>query len=314
MRHYQAQIGRAAQQAIRLQFGEYIRRRRNERFVRTARNRGDGRAVWAHDHHEVNLQLIGDGDVGQVRLGIFRIAVLEELERVVPVAPVRVAVGELIDEPVNDIRDRLMFGESNIGDAGHEGHNKAAAMADTDEVCGCNGVTKGAICKAIKDKGLFTLDEVRKHTKASASCGSCTGLVEQLLMFTAGGDYSKAPTKKAMCGCTDASHEDARQAIREIYEDLARSANFDGLLFHDDVTLSDYEDASPEALRTYQSWGLPASVACNAVRRIPVASPAQRSEARMRSSRSPTARLPFLTSVAGMKRPQSRPTNSGAGP
>jgi nitrite reductase (NADH) large subunit len=33
-------------------------------------------------------------------------------------------------------------------------------------------VTKGTICKAIKDKGLFTLDEVRKHTKASASCGS----------------------------------------------------------------------------------------------------------------------------------------------
>jgi nitrite reductase (NADH) large subunit len=98
--------------------------------------------------------------------------------------------------PCSDIRDKLMFGESNIGDAGHEGHNKAAAMADTDEVCGCNGVTKGTICKAIKEKGLFTLDEVRKHTKASASCGSCTGLVEQLLMFTAGGDYSPRPSSR----------------------------------------------------------------------------------------------------------------------
>jgi nitrite reductase (NADH) large subunit len=116
---------------------------------------------------------------------------------------------------INDIRDKLMFGESNIGDVGHQGHNKAVAMADTDEVCGCNGITKGAICKAIKDKGLFTLDEVRKQTKASASCGSCTGLVEQLLMFTAGGDYSKAPTKKALCGCTDASHQDTRDAIRK---------------------------------------------------------------------------------------------------
>jgi nitrite reductase (NADH) large subunit len=115
---------------------------------------------------------------------------------------------------VHDIRDKLMFGESNIGDTGHEGNTRAAAMADSDEVCGCNGVNKGTICKAIKDKGLFTLDEVRKHTKASASCGSCTGLVEQLLMFTAGGDYSKAPTKKAMCGCTDASHQEAREAIK----------------------------------------------------------------------------------------------------
>jgi nitrite reductase (NADH) large subunit len=116
---------------------------------------------------------------------------------------------------IADIRDKLMFGESNIGDVGHEGHNKAAAMADSDEVCGCNGVNKGAICKAIKDKGLFTLDEVRKHTKASASCGSCTGLVEQLLMFTAGGDYSAAPKKKPMCGCTDVSHAEAREAIRK---------------------------------------------------------------------------------------------------
>ena len=116
--------------------------------------------------------------------------------------------------PIGDIRDKLMFGESNIGDAGHEGHSKAAAMADSDEVCGCNGVTKGAICKAIKEKGLFTLDEVRKHTKASASCGSCTGLVEQLLMFTAGGDYSATAKMKPMCGCTDHGHQAVRDAIK----------------------------------------------------------------------------------------------------
>ena len=115
---------------------------------------------------------------------------------------------------IADIRDKLMFGESNIGDVGHQGQNKAAAMADSDEVCGCNGVTKGSICKAIKDKGLFTLDEVRKHTKASASCGSCTGLVEQLLMFTAGGDYSATPKTKAMCGCTEHGHQAVRDAIR----------------------------------------------------------------------------------------------------
>ncbi|HML83025.1 MAG TPA: nitrite reductase large subunit NirB [Thiomonas arsenitoxydans] len=116
---------------------------------------------------------------------------------------------------VHDIRDKLMFGESHLGDAGHQGQSKAQSMADGDEVCGCNGVNKGVICKAIKDKGLFTLEEVRKHTKASASCGSCTGLVEQLLMFTAGGDYSSAPKKKALCGCTDATHQEVRDAIRE---------------------------------------------------------------------------------------------------
>ena len=114
---------------------------------------------------------------------------------------------------VANIRDKLMFGESNLGDAGHEGNNKAAAMPDSAEVCGCNGVNKGAICKAIKEKGLFTLEEVKKHTKASASCGSCTGLVEQILMFTAGGDYSATPKLKAMCSCTDHGHQAVRDAI-----------------------------------------------------------------------------------------------------
>lgn len=129
---------------------------------------------------------------------------------------------------VADIRERLMFGESNIGDVGHQGHSKAAAMADSDEVCGCNGVTKGSICKAIKDKGLFTLEEVRKHTKASASCGSCTGLVEQILMFTAGGDYSATPKLKAMCGCTDHGHQAVRDAIRDS-KLLSIGAVFEGL-------------------------------------------------------------------------------------
>ena len=120
---------------------------------------------------------------------------------------------------VGDIRDKLMFGEAainnGIGDVGHQGHTKAASMADSDEVCGCNGVNKGTICKAIREKGLFTLDEVKKHTKASASCGSCTGLVEQILMFTAGGDYSATPKNKAMCGCTDHGHQAVRDAIRD---------------------------------------------------------------------------------------------------
>ena len=116
---------------------------------------------------------------------------------------------------VADIRDALMFGENNLGDTGHQGQSKAASMADDAEVCGCNGVCKGTIVKTIKERGLFTLEEVRKHTKASASCGSCTGLVEQILMATAGGDYSAQPAKKALCGCTDHSHEDVRRAIRE---------------------------------------------------------------------------------------------------
>ena len=64
--------------------------------------------------------------------------------------------------------------------------------------------------KTITDKKLFTLDEVRAHTKASSSCGSCTGLVEALLASTLGGDYSTTPKKKPMCPCTEHAHDDVR--------------------------------------------------------------------------------------------------------
>ena len=116
---------------------------------------------------------------------------------------------------INEIRDHLMFGQSHLGDTGHKGESRAAAMADTAEVCGCNGVCKGVIVKAIKEKGIFSLEDVRKHTKASSSCGSCTGLVEQILASVVGGAYQPADTKtKPICACTDHTHEEARAAIR----------------------------------------------------------------------------------------------------
>ncbi len=53
-----------------------------------------------------------------------------------------------------------------------------------------------------------------------------------------------------------------RKTINEIYEDLGKHAVFAGILFHDDATLSDYEDASPAALAVYRDeWHLPDSVA-----------------------------------------------------
>jgi nitrite reductase (NADH) large subunit len=117
---------------------------------------------------------------------------------------------------VSDIRDHLMFGQSHLGNSGHQGQQKAVAMPDHMEVCGCNGVSKDAIVKAIKEKGLFALDDVRKHTKASSSCGSCTGLVEQLLASTVGGAYTpQSNSNKPMCGCTELTHEEVRKAIRE---------------------------------------------------------------------------------------------------
>jgi poly-beta-1,6-N-acetyl-D-glucosamine N-deacetylase len=55
---------------------------------------------------------------------------------------------------------------------------------------------------------------------------------------------------------------DARTAILEIYEDLARQAEFEGVLFHDDGYLTDFEDANPAALAWYREhWQLPTDLA-----------------------------------------------------
>ena len=116
-------------------------------------------------------------------------------------------------QDISDIRGKLLFGESHLGDSGHGGDH-ILTMSDDTEICGCNGVCKGDIVQAITTEGLFTLDEVRLHTKASASCGSCTGLVEQILESTLGSDY-ETPESKPLCKCTDYPHEAVREAIRE---------------------------------------------------------------------------------------------------
>lgn len=117
-------------------------------------------------------------------------------------------------KPIHEIRDHLMFGPSAIGDTGHQGQNQASTMTNEMEVCGCNGVCKGTIVKAIQDQGLFTIDDVKKQTKAGSSCGSCVGLVEQILASTLGGGYAPPSTSKAVCGCTDKNHEEVRAEIR----------------------------------------------------------------------------------------------------
>jgi nitrite reductase (NADH) large subunit len=87
-----------------------------------------------------------------------------------------------------------------------------AGLGEDAQICGCNGVAKGTILAAIRDKGLATVEAVRAHTKASASCGQCTGLVQALLAAATG---AEAALSEAMCGCTRHGHDAVRRAILE---------------------------------------------------------------------------------------------------
>lgn len=124
-------------------------------------------------------------------------------------------------EDVSELRDMLIFGQAFASGGGAADPKAAvAALSDDAEICGCNGVTKGQVVSCIA-KGAHSLDAVRGTCKASASCGSCTGLVENLLALTLGDDVQSGP--KTMCKCTSFGHDDVRreivaQAMRSIPE------------------------------------------------------------------------------------------------
>ena len=127
------------------------------------------------------------------------------------------------EEDICDIRDLLIFGQAFASGGGLADPKAAvAALSDDAEICGCNGVSKGQVVSCIT-AGNGTLDAIRATCKASASCGSCTGLVENLLAFTLGEDYAGERTVKTMCKCTSFGHDDVRreivaQAMRSIPE------------------------------------------------------------------------------------------------
>jgi nitrite reductase (NADH) large subunit len=114
---------------------------------------------------------------------------------------------------ISAMRDTLIFGQSYQGGSPLDPMAAVAALPDDAEICGCNGVCKGKITSTITAKGLTSLDEVRAHTKASASCGSCTGLVEQLMTLTLGDKYNPAAVTP-MCTCTELGHDDVRRLIK----------------------------------------------------------------------------------------------------
>ncbi|MBP1850429.1 nitrite reductase large subunit NirB [Rhizobium halophytocola] len=114
---------------------------------------------------------------------------------------------------ISEMRDTLIFGQAYQGGSPLDPTAAVAALPDDAEICGCNGVCKSKIVGAITGKGLTSLDDVRAHTKASASCGSCTGLVEQLMVVTLGDAYNPAAVTP-MCGCTHLGHDDVRHLIK----------------------------------------------------------------------------------------------------
>jgi nitrite reductase (NADH) large subunit len=61
------------------------------------------------------------------------------------------------------------------------------------QICSCEAVTKGAICSAVTEQNITTIDGMKKCTKAGTGCGGCIPLVKDLIVGTmkASGMYVK---------------------------------------------------------------------------------------------------------------------------
>lgn len=93
------------------------------------------------------------------------------------------------------------------------GESYVASMPNSETVCSCNGVTKGAIAAAVCEQGLRTLPEVRDCTRASSSCGGCKPTVEAILAYVLENGAGEDERKQPVCGCTDLSHEELREVM-----------------------------------------------------------------------------------------------------
>ncbi|MEL7175042.1 MAG: nitrite reductase large subunit NirB [Pseudomonadota bacterium] len=113
---------------------------------------------------------------------------------------------------IAEMRETLIFGPAYQGGDTADPLLAVAALPRDAEICGCNGICKGQIEDAIL-AGADDLAAVKSTTKASASCGTCTGLVEQVLAVTLGDDFVM-PTAQSVCGCTEMTHEDVRRLIK----------------------------------------------------------------------------------------------------
>ncbi|MCB8838888.1 nitrite reductase large subunit NirB [Aurantimonas sp. VKM B-3413] len=203
--------------------------------VAAARLCGDETTAFAHSDTPTKLKVTGidlysvgdfaDGDgreeivLRDATAGVYKRLILKD-DRVIGT----VLYGETADgawfsdlikkeTPVAEMRETLIFGRSYQGGAPLDPMAAVAALPDDAEICGCNGVCKSKITGTIAAKGLTTLSDVRAHTKASSSCGTCTGLVEQLMALTLGDAYNPSAVQP-MCGCTELGHADVRRLIR----------------------------------------------------------------------------------------------------
>ncbi|PTR45418.1 nitrite reductase (NADH) large subunit [Rhodococcus sp. OK611] len=90
----------------------------------------------------------------------------------------------------------------------------AADLPDDTQVCNCNGVSKGDIVSCVH-AGASSLGEVIAKTRAGKGCGSCKGLVADIVACAAGGALVPDPSADWYVPCIPMTKAELISAIRE---------------------------------------------------------------------------------------------------
>lgn len=81
------------------------------------------------------------------------------------------------EKPLTDAPNEILLGKR---DAKGGGGSAILDLPDEAQVCSCNNVTKGDMCKSIRDQKLTTLAEVKKVCNVGTGCGGCMPMVKDL--------------------------------------------------------------------------------------------------------------------------------------
>lgn len=108
-----------------------------------------------------------------------------------------------------------------------------ASMPDNTTICGCMGVSKGSIVRAIEENGLTSVKEISDQTRACTSCKGCAPLIEQILQEVLGGEYVKQDHPEQLCNCIPGTWEEIRSEVissglKSVTEVLHRFGNAAG--------------------------------------------------------------------------------------
>jgi nitrite reductase (NADH) large subunit len=89
-----------------------------------------------------------------------------------------------------------------------------AELADSAQVCNCNGVSKGDIVACVHG-GATSVAQVVAKTRAGKGCGSCKGLVADIVACAAGGALAEDPSANWYVPAIPMSKPELIAAVRE---------------------------------------------------------------------------------------------------